>query len=50
MEHCIRQNNAIDIYEEYFADSSDSATSRVPSAKSINVFRYIFYKLVIQML
>jgi dynein intermediate chain 2, axonemal len=40
MEHCIKQNNAIDIYEEYFIDSPDSMAVDTPSAKSLNVYRY----------
>lgn len=39
MEHCIKQNNAIDIYEEYFDDIEIDAVDEVPSAKTINVFR-----------
>ncbi|CAH1794607.1 unnamed protein product [Owenia fusiformis] len=39
MEHCIRQNNAIDIYEEYFDDVEVDSTDEPPSAKTINVFR-----------
>ncbi|KAI8587487.1 Dynein intermediate chain 2, axonemal [Geranomyces variabilis] len=39
MEHCIKQNNAIDIYEEYFADEPDSISVDTPSAKSLNVYR-----------
>ncbi|KAJ3305547.1 Dynein intermediate chain 2, axonemal [Kappamyces sp. JEL0829] len=39
MEHTIKQNNAIDIYQEYFPDSGDSASSDAPSAKSLNVYR-----------
>ena len=39
MEHCIRQNNAIDIYEEYFVDIDVDAVDEPPSAKTINVFR-----------
>ncbi|XP_064614684.1 dynein intermediate chain 3, ciliary-like [Liolophura sinensis] len=39
MEHCIRQNNAIDIYEEYFEDVEIDQVDEVPSAKTINVFR-----------
>ncbi|CAG5123303.1 unnamed protein product [Candidula unifasciata] len=40
MEHCIKQNNAIDIYEDYFEDL-DLAQDWSPaaSAKTINVFR-----------
>ena len=40
MEHCIRQNNAIDIYEEYFDELEVDLDDDVPSAKTINVFRY----------
>ncbi|KAJ3291402.1 Dynein intermediate chain 2, axonemal [Borealophlyctis nickersoniae] len=39
MEHCIKQNNAIDIYEEYFGDAPDTITIDPPSAKSLNVYR-----------
>ncbi|KAM9597379.1 dynein axonemal intermediate chain 2 [Trichechus inunguis] len=40
MEHCIKQNNAIDIYEEYFDDEDPvEVTDEAPSAKTINVFR-----------
>ncbi|KAJ3116690.1 Dynein intermediate chain 2, axonemal [Phlyctochytrium bullatum] len=39
MEHCIKQNNAIDIYEEYFVDMPDSTVVEPPSAKSLNVYR-----------
>ncbi|KAI9090026.1 WD40-repeat-containing domain protein [Phlyctochytrium arcticum] len=39
MEHCIKQNNAIDIYEEYFADGLDAISVETPSAKSLNVYR-----------
>nr|XP_023960407.1 dynein axonemal intermediate chain 2 isoform X2 [Chrysemys picta bellii] len=40
MEHCIKQNNAINIYEEYF-DEEETAdvADEPPSAKTINVFR-----------
>lgn len=40
MEHCIKQNNAIDIYQQYFEEEevSESAEEH-PSAKTINVFR-----------
>ena len=40
MEHTIRQNNAIDIYEEYFEDIEVDTVDEAPSAKTINVFRY----------
>ncbi|XP_012384708.2 dynein axonemal intermediate chain 2 isoform X1 [Dasypus novemcinctus] len=40
MEHCIKQNNAIDIYQEYFDDKDAvEVTEEAPSAKTINVFR-----------
>ncbi|NXM31919.1 DNAI2 protein, partial [Oxyruncus cristatus] len=40
MEHCIRKNNAIDIYEEYFAeDEEEEGEEEPPSAKTINVLR-----------
>lgn len=41
MEHCIRQNNAVDIYQEYFEDEEDVEEDQAPpSAKTINIFRY----------
>lgn len=40
MEHCIKQNNAIDIYQEYFDDEEEvEVTEEASSAKTINVFR-----------
>ncbi|XP_066560553.1 dynein axonemal intermediate chain 2 isoform X2 [Amia ocellicauda] len=40
MEHCIKQNNAIDIYQEYFGEEAVlEETEEQPSAKTINVFR-----------
>ncbi|XP_071383771.1 dynein axonemal intermediate chain 2-like [Centroberyx affinis] len=40
MEHCIKQNNAIDIYQEYFEDEEVvEEAQEQPSAKTINVFR-----------
>ena len=39
LEHVIRQNNAIDIYEDYFDDVDVDAADEAPSAKTINVFR-----------
>ncbi|XP_078257962.1 dynein axonemal intermediate chain 2 [Rhinoraja longicauda] len=40
MEHCIKQNNAINIYEEYFEDKEESVgiNDEPPTAKTINVF------------
>ena len=43
MEHIIKQNNALDIYEDYFADIEVEGTDEPPSAKTINVFRYVTY-------
>ncbi|XP_048346503.1 dynein axonemal intermediate chain 2 [Sphaerodactylus townsendi] len=40
MDHCIKQNNAINIYEEYFEEEEAAGiTDEPPSAKTINVFR-----------
>ena len=39
MENTIRQNNAIDIYEEYFDDTDVECSDEPPSAKTINVYR-----------
>lgn len=39
MEHTIKQNNAVDIYEEYFNDMAEDGCAEPPSAKTINVFR-----------
>lgn len=40
MDHCIKQNNAINIYEEYFEEEElAGVTDEAPSAKTINVFR-----------
>ncbi|NWI59043.1 DYI3 protein, partial [Calyptomena viridis] len=40
IEHCIRQNNAIDIYEEYFEeDEEEEVEDEMPSAKTIGVLR-----------
>lgn len=40
MEHCIKQNNSIDIYEEYFTDAPSAMEIETPSAKTLNVYRY----------
>ena len=40
MEHVIKQNNAVDIYEEYFG-GTESTSNSVPSAKTVNVLRYV---------
>ncbi|XP_041881473.1 dynein intermediate chain 2, axonemal [Corvus kubaryi] len=40
VEHCIRQNNAIDIYEEYFEEEEEEEEEEEhPSAKTISVIR-----------
>lgn len=40
MEHCVKQNNAINIYEEYFKEEEvDELEDEAPSAKTINVIR-----------
>ncbi|KAJ7984806.1 hypothetical protein DPEC_G00358590 [Dallia pectoralis] len=40
MEHCIKQNNAIDIYQEYFEEEElVEESEEKPFAKTINVFR-----------
>ncbi|KFP74832.1 Dynein intermediate chain 2, axonemal, partial [Acanthisitta chloris] len=40
VEHCVRQNNAIDIYEEYFEEEEeDEEEDEPPSAQTINVLR-----------
>ncbi|XP_068602941.1 dynein axonemal intermediate chain 2 [Brachionichthys hirsutus] len=40
MEHCIRENNAVDIYQDYFEDEEEEEERQeLPSAKTINVFR-----------
>ncbi|CAM9437147.1 unnamed protein product [Lampetra fluviatilis] len=39
MEHCVKQNNAINIYQEYFEAESVEVEEEQPSAKTINVFQ-----------
>ncbi|KAG7491374.1 hypothetical protein MATL_G00003000 [Megalops atlanticus] len=40
MEHCIKQNNAIDIYQVYFEEDEETEEcEEQPWAKTINVFR-----------
>ncbi|NXG69350.1 DNAI2 protein, partial [Baryphthengus martii] len=40
MEHCIRQNNAIDIYEDYFGEEEMlEMEDEPPSAKTISIIR-----------
>ncbi|NXI27939.1 DNAI2 protein, partial [Sterrhoptilus dennistouni] len=38
VEHYIRQNNTIDIYEEYFEEEEEDEEEEHPSAKIVNVF------------
>ena len=46
MEHCIKQNNAIDIYEEYFENMEIETADEPPSAKTINVFRFVLCLMI----
>lgn len=42
MEHCSKQNNATDIYQNFFDDEDEEEveeSEEEPSAKTINVFR-----------
>lgn len=39
VDRAVRQNNTIDIYEEYFADGIAEHSSEPPSAKGLAVFR-----------
>lgn len=40
MEHAIKQNNAVDIYENYFETESENvAVAEPPSIKTVNVYR-----------
>ncbi|GAB1598530.1 dynein intermediate chain 3, ciliary [Argonauta hians] len=39
MEHCIKQNNAVDIYQDYFTDVEIQEANDPPSAKTVNLFR-----------
>jgi len=42
MESCIKQNNAINIYEDYFGDVSTGSSVEPPCGKTINIFRQDF--------
>lgn len=37
LEHCVKQNNAIDIYEEYAQEHTGDMSEQAPSAKTVNV-------------
>lgn len=40
VEYYTRQNNTVNIYQDYFEDEEDvDGTQETPSAKTINVFR-----------
>eukprot|EP00736_Rhodelphis_marinus_P001001 Rmarinus@m.8609 len=39
VEHTVKQNNSIDIYEEYFAGMTTDHSGEPPSAKTLTVFR-----------
>ena len=41
MEHCIKQNNAINIYEDYFPDDSSGFVPEPHSARTVNVFKFV---------
>jgi dynein intermediate chain 2 len=47
IEYLIKQNNAVDIYEDYFAGSVVDHSSEPPSAKTLTVFRFVFFALVV---
>ena len=38
-EQCIKQNNAIDIYEDYFENPDEATQCEKPEAKTVHVFR-----------
>lgn len=41
MEHCIQQNNGVDIYQEFFGDEDEVEEHlEAPSANTVNVLRY----------
>ena len=51
MEHYLKQNTAIDIYEEYFGDSgSAKVVDEAPSAKTINILRLVSQHLMVCLL
>ena len=52
-EQCIKQNNAIDIYEDYFENTDDATQCEKPEAKTVHVFRDptgMYYRLIIMRL
>ena len=40
MEHTIKQNNAINIYEDYFSNAADSVVPEPHTARTVNVFKF----------
>ena len=39
MELCVKQNNAVEIYEDYFCGSDESTLCEKPESKTVHVFR-----------
>ena len=39
MEHCIFQNNAVNIYENYFEDVEEAVLHEKCSSRTVNVYR-----------
>jgi dynein intermediate chain 2 len=39
MEHTIKQNNAVDIYETYFQSLEPDVVEEAPYARTINIYR-----------
>ena len=39
MEHILKQNNAVDIYEDYFSDATSLLSDVPPSARTISILR-----------
>ena len=41
MESCIKQNNAIEIYEDYFSGVDEATDCEEPRAKTVNLYRWV---------
>ncbi len=39
MEQCIKQNNAVEIYEDYFCHADEATLCEKPESKTLHVFR-----------
>ena len=39
MESCIKQNNAIEIYQDYFNEIDEATDCEEPKAKTVNLYR-----------